>query len=232
MYLGSSPLTTYGIPASSRDDFASVSANVSPVSKTIVRSRACVSLSAIASRFVANLILAPVQPLHFGLDDIDKFPLRLLGTLAQYTGRTRTLFASFRRPQARRESSKFPMIAPGHYLHLHHGHLSSSKSCTVLYRSLMNRQSRFVLYSGKRKLKDCCGLPLQNTTTRCRLAASRASISQALSPLMHSVLFGNRRPGNRGVPIDSQREFLGFTKEARSNSLVRFFKHGCNADRS
>src|SRR5215469_14752402 len=39
----------------------------------------------------------------------------------------------------------------------------------------MKRHSSFVLYSEKRNLKDCCGLPLHKTTTRWVAATSRSS---------------------------------------------------------
>src|SRR5215475_14333452 len=39
----------------------------------------------------------------------------------------------------------------------------------------MKRHSSFVLYSEKRNLKDCCGLPLHKTTTRWVAVTSRSS---------------------------------------------------------
>jgi hypothetical protein len=46
----------------------------------------------------------------------------------------------------------------------------------VLYISLMNKHSSLALKSEKRNLKDCCGLPLQKTTTRCIAVTSNESI--------------------------------------------------------
>ena len=51
-----------------------------------------------------------------------------------------------------------------------------SHNWAVLYKSLMKRHSSLVLKSEKRNLKDCCGLPLQKTTTRWTAVTSKASI--------------------------------------------------------
>lgn len=74
----------------------------------------------------------------------------------------------------------------------------------------MKRHSSFVLNSEKRNLKDCCGLPLQKTTTRWVAVTSKASIftlsliGQAIgccaSIFTESFVESQKRPGaERGV---------------------------------
>lgn len=65
-------------------------------------------------------------------------------------------------------------------LHLHHGDLFDSHSWAVRYKSLRKRQSLADLNSAKRNLKDCCGLPLQETTTRCVAETSRSILMPSL----------------------------------------------------
>src|SRR5215470_14226464 len=77
----------------------------------------------------------------------------------------------------------------------------------------MKRHSSFVLYSEKRNLKDCCGFPLQNTTTRWMATRSNASIfmfsliGQAIgccaSSFTESLSKSQRRPG--------AEKFVGFS---------------------
>ena len=51
-------------------------------------------------------------------------------------------------------------------MHLHQGACFGSHSWVVQYRSFRKRHAFPVLYSERRNLKDCCGLPSQKTTIR------------------------------------------------------------------
>ena len=57
-------------------------------------------------------------------------------------------------------------ICNNYWLHLHHGACFGSHSWVVQYRSFRKRHAFPVLYSERRNLKDCCGLPSNRTTVR------------------------------------------------------------------